>query len=384
MDRNKGQCGFSLIELLIATVIMVVVIMMSSDVFTIILAQSGQQTKVVSSGIESIIGLRMLRYDIEHAGYGLPGQFQNAIQYDEAVDEPPPKPPASPYNDSQTGVPRGIITGNNTGFNGSDYLVIKSTIAGTSDAVQGWTSIVQGSDPKPWGSGPAAGSRVVVIKPKSDKNSQNELVMNGTAFFTKTQSDGHFPSTFSPQKAAERFIIYGVVDPDPAGTDPRMPFNRADYYIDGPALSPSCAPHTGVLYKATVNNSNSNVPPLGGHLSPMPIIDCVADMQIILGVDTDTDGVVDTYSVSTSTGGVPWPAQQIRDTVKEVRVYILAQEGQRDPSYTHTPATVPVGETGPDGVFRGSSFNLATTIGTGWQNYRWKVYTLVVNPEQFQ
>jgi hypothetical protein len=257
-------------------------------------------------------------------------------------------------------VPRGIVTGNDTGLNGSDYLVTKSTMAGTSDTAQRWTYIVNGSNPKVWGSTKldlTAGSRVVVIKPKTNETSQSELIMNSSTFFTQYNSS--FPSAFSPQKTGERFVIYGVDD-----ADLRMPFNRADYYVSRPAsnMSPSCAPNTGILYKATINHAD-------GVANEMPIIDCVADMQVVFRTDTNGDGIADTTSNDISA----LTAQQIRDNVKEVRVHVLAQEGQRDPSYTHTPATVSVG---------GKNFDLAATIGTGWQNYRWKVYTVVVKPKQ--
>lgn len=356
MAIRKGHNGFSLIELLVATAILAIVIMMTSDIFTIVVAQSGQQTKVASTGMDSVIGLRLLRYDIEHAGYGLPERFQNTIAYSEAASTP-----ASTYNDSPAAVPRGIITGNNTGFNGSDYLVIKSTAAGTTETAQKWDYITQGAQPT---GKLTSTNRVIVLKPKSDEISQNELIMNGSAFFTQYSSSS-FPSAFSPTRTAETFIIYGV-DPD---TDLRMPFNRTDYYISRVAgdTSPSCAPNTGVLYKATVNHDD-------GQLDTMPVMDCVADMQVIFRRDTNADGVADasTNNLSSLT------AQQIRETVQEVRVYILAQEGQRDKSYTHSPAAVSVGEFG-----LGSTFNLATTIGTGWQNYRWKVYTLVIRTKQY-
>ncbi len=362
----KGQRGFSLTELIIAIAISSIVIMMSSDVFTIILTQSRQQAKVVNSEMESIVGLRMLRYDIEHAGYGLPWEFSSAIAYQEAVSAP-----ASNYNDSgsATGIPRAIISGNGAGLNGSDHLVIKSTAAGTSETAQMWTYIVQGSNPRVWGSPDpdpkldlVAGDRVIVIKPKTDENTQNQLI-TGAAFFT--QYNPVFPAAFSPQTESGRFIIYGV-DPD---TDLRMPFNRVDYYISRPAgMAPSCAPNTGILYKATVSHSD-------GQLNETPVIDCVADMQIIFRRDTNGDGVPDAQ-----TGDITaLSAQQIREGIKEVRVYVLAQEGQRDPNYRHTPSVITVGEFG-----LGSNFNLAATIGTGWQNYRWKVYTLVVKPKQLQ
>jgi hypothetical protein len=73
----------------------------------------------------------------------------------------------------------------------------------------------------------------------------------------------------------------------------------------------------------------------------------------------------------------PGAAQTIRDQLKEVRVFILAHEGQRDTSYTYTKNPILVGLM--DGAtLYGRNFDL-TTI-PDWQNYRWKVYTLVVRP----
>lgn len=380
MAVNNKQSGFSLIELLIATVILAIVVMMSSDLFTIVIAQSGQQTKVAGSGMDSLIALRTLRYDIEHAGFGLPERFQNTdIEYSEADD--PDHPAAKDYNDSEKNVPRSIVLGKNAGLNGSDYLVIKSTIVGSTipgkgNTAQKWTYIIQGDQPKQWGS-PSAdpakdltnGDRVIVIKPKLDANSQNELVMKEKDFFMSYKADANaLPTEFKPQKPGEKFIIYGV-DPN---TDPRMPFNRADYYIawNAGTTSPSCAPKTGTLYKATVNQGNTSGG--GGLLTAMPIMDCVADMRVIFRRDANGNGFAADDPPSNDLNGLT--AKQIRESVQEVRVDILAQEGQRDPSYTHTPSTISVGD---------ASFNLAATIGAGWQNYRWKVYTITVNPKQF-
>jgi hypothetical protein len=208
----------------------------------------------------------------------------------------------------------------------------------------------------------------VVIRAKSDPKStetaKNELVMNGTDYYTQF-SAASFPSTFTPTVAAERYVIYGV-----DSGNLRMPFNRADYYIARPTtnMSPSCAPNTGILYKATVRQTD-------GTSDAMPVMDCVADMQVIFRRDTNGDGVADATTADISA----LSAQQIRETVKEVRVYVLAQEGQRDRSYSQITSTVTVGEFG-----QGSVFDLSATIGTGWQNYRWKVYTLVIKPKQLQ
>jgi prepilin-type N-terminal cleavage/methylation domain-containing protein len=359
MVIHKKQGGFSLIELLVVIAIFAIVIIMSSDTFTIILRQTGQEVGVVGSQIDNIIGLNIMLSDIEHAGYGLPWLFQSTINYSEAASAP-----ASNYNNSPSNPPKAIIAGNNAGYNNSDYLVIRSTVVGTSDAAQRWTYIIQGQNPKVWDSAMlnlSNGNRIIVIKPKVDANTQNQLVMDGATFFTQFNSS-NFPAGFSPQEVAQRFLIYGV-DPD---TNLRMPFNRADYYVSASNMPASCAPNTGVLYKATVNHSN-------GQLNEMPLIDCVADMQVIFRLDTDSDGVVNSQSNDISA----FTAQQIREQVKEVRVYILAHEGKRDQYYTHSPSVITVGEYG-----LGRDFDLAANIGTGWQNYRWKVYTLVAKPRE--
>ena len=185
--------------------------------------------------------------------------------------------------------------------------------------------------------------------------------MDGANFFT-TYSSSAFPTEFSPPPASTaRFVIYGI-DPD---TNLRMPFNRADYYIQRLASIPqACAPNTGILYKASINQGD-------GARNPEPLIDCVADMQVIYRLDTNNDGAID--STVNDISGLT--AQQIRDRVKEVRVYILSHEGQSDMSFRYRNSTITVGEFGV-----GRTFNLSSTIGSGWENYRWKVSTLVVKP----
>jgi hypothetical protein len=188
---------------------------------------------------------------------------------------------------------------------------------------------------------------------------------------------GSFFTTFSDVSgyptSGEHRIVYGV-DPD---TDLIMPFNRADYYVStssGITIPKRCAQGTGILMKAVETQSGN-----GFQGSSMPVLDCVADMQVVMHRDADVthDGVVDTYG----TGWVAADAETIRNELKEVHVYILTHEGQRDTSYTQTAGTILVGEQVGTQVY-GRNFDL-TTI-TDWQNYRWKVYTIVVHPRNLK
>ncbi len=357
-----NQKGVSFIELLIVMTLVVIVLMMNTDTLGVIFRQSRQQTQAVGAQMDRVVGLEMLRTDLEHAGFGLPWSFQGAIGYSEAIGSP-----QSTYNDAPTDPPKALVSGNNhaTTLNNSDYLVVKSTIVGTNQTSQQWTYITSGQQPHVWGSNDLSdGDKVTVIAPKNVTSFNKELVMNGTEFST-TFSSSAFPVAYSPTTGSTRFIIYGV-DPD---TNLRMPFNRADYYIQRPTSIPqACAPNTGILYKATINQGN-------GARNPEPLIDCVADMQAVYRLDTNNDGTID--SVVEDISGLT--AQQIREQLREIRIYILSHEGQMDNAFRYNSGIIDVGET-IAGTFFGRKFNLSSIIGAGWEHYRWKVNVLVVKP----
>jgi type II secretory pathway pseudopilin PulG len=357
----RDQRGVSFIELLIVMTLVVIVLTMNTDTFGVIFRQSRQQTQAVVAQMERVVGLEILRTDLEHAGFGLPWSFQGTISYTEATEAP-----QNTYNDASSNPPRALVSGNDPStftLNNSDYLVIKSTIVGTSEASQRWTYITGGQQPHSWGSNDLSnGDRVIVLWPRSITGFTKELVMDSANFFT-TYSSSAFPVEYSPAAPTTRFVIYGV-DPN---TNLLRPFNRADYYIQRPTNIPqACASNTGILYKATLNQAD-------GELinSPLPLIDCVADMQVIYRLDTNNDGTIDS-NVNNISG---LTAQQIREQLREIRVYILSHEGQSDKSFRYKNSNITVGEFG-----LGRTFNLSTIIGSGWENYRWKVSTLVVKP----
>jgi len=380
---TRREAGFTLIELLITIVVFLIVIAAASNIFTGLLTQFKQQSKIAETNIEGIVGLEMLKQDIEHAGYGLP--WNGLIAYNEAVSAP-----ASNYNDNSN-PPRAILSGNNIGFNSSDYLVIKAVNIARNDECKKSTTLRAA----PFGALPAPGNprvwtpdtenvnkkddgstnngvRVIVLSPGSTELNSRTLVTNGATFFTTYGNITAAP--WPPTDTTETRIVYGV-DSD---TDLRMPFNRADYFISNANVPQRCAPNTGVLEKVVVNQGD------GGLTNFLPLLDCAADMQVIYRIDTNNDGTIDsnTDNIATLTdtnGNGVIDAQEIREQIKEVRVYILAHEGQYDRNYTYPNASITVGEFG-----LGSTFNLATTIGANWQNYRWKLYTIAVKPNNLR
>jgi hypothetical protein len=166
---------------------------------------------------------------------------------------------------------------------------------------------------------------VIVVRPKFGETEMRRLVVRGTSY------DQPFAGVNTlPVQAGD--IVYGIDDGDAL----RMPFNRADYYVRRPATgTPSlCAPNTGVLYKATVNHAN-------GGLFEMPLLDCVADFQVAFGIDAsvEPDGTAECYA-----NGLGWlnplNAQNVRQRVRDVRIYVLAQEGQQDRQFDFDPTRI--------------------------------------------
>ncbi|PIP71174.1 MAG: hypothetical protein COW90_01425 [Nitrospirae bacterium CG22_combo_CG10-13_8_21_14_all_44_11] len=377
----KKQDGFTLVELMITMVIFVIAIAAASNIFTAILTQFKQQSKIAETNIEGVIGFETLRYDVEQAGYGLPWDMNSAVYANEAAavaydNVNFPGTTANLYNDAPNGAPRAFVSGDNVLMNGSDVLVIKAVNVSTAAAAQKWTYVSNsGALPNRLRTWTAVTDEtlqgtdsIIVIKPAI--GDRQRVLINNAGVFSTTfgalpSGGGGGSANFEPlADTYDTYIVYGIDDNNPP--TPRMPFNRADYYVKRPAAgAPTrCEASTGVLYKATINHN-------GGGLNELPIIDCVADFQVVYRLDTDGNGTID--AASTTLAGLT--ATQVRDQVKEIRIYIIAHEGQLDTTYT-SPATITIDDVGGAGAFK--IFNVPNL------NYRWKLYTLVVTPNNLR
>lgn len=392
-SKIKADKGFSLIELIIVMGLLGILLAITAGNFATLLSSLKTTSKVAETEIEKIVGLDILRQDIEHTGYGLPWDIDTGnwgdISYLEAASQNicSSNNNISDYNDT-TAPPRGIISGDNVCDDGSDYLVIKSTIVRNNEEAQKWTYI--------WNDGSSNivniwasttdnmdnSTKVIAINPKDnirDKVLVTYLEGGSRKYYSPFGVNGQTVKTNYALKPTEVFLLFGIGD----DTSLRMPFNRADYYISRSNVPSRCANGTGVLTKAIVSHSN-------GQLSDFsPLLDCVADFQVVFGVDITTpspDGIVDCYTNDLSNTGIT-DAENTRERVKELRVYILAHEGQMDRNFRFDTNSIRVGDNsglnvcGGSGVL-GRDFNL--TGITNWQNYRWKVYTLVVLPDNLK
>jgi prepilin-type N-terminal cleavage/methylation domain-containing protein len=389
--------GYSLVELIVVMAIFIIVMLMGSYAFERLLASSAQLSKSAESNIEGIIGLEVMRRDIEHAGYGLPWAFQNVssvARYKECdvvsgwqangVD-------STLFNDVPPDLPRATLSGTSTkevtgaagvnSGNGPDYLVVKSSLAAINNAAKKWSFVTYSASSKSfikvWGSSDDIQNddRVITISSTfSQSGKQNKLlVMDDTNFFYKVAGTNP-PPAFQPGDASQLYITYGVS----SNNDLKMPYNRVDFYVGkktSTKIPASCNPNTGILYKAVANHT-------GGGFTEYPLLDCVGDMQVEFELDPNNNG-----NIAYTENILGLSAEQVRDQLKNVRVYILTHEGRKDTSFKY-PATdasnvLQVGDkrrpTTSGRVW--SSANMLSVFGADWMNYRWKIYTIVVRPK---
>jgi len=381
----RRQSGLTLVELMITMVIFLIVIAAMSNIFVSLLGQFKQQSKIAETNIEGAVGLEIMRRDIESAGYGLARNLDGAA-YTEAANDGSTAQNEQDYNDGPPGNPaRGTDTagasnppgalrsGNNEGQGGSDVLVIKAVNVATNSASSKWTHLHSGNTVTEWN---PASERLEnndwAVVQRFGGNDTTLVSAGGTykARYSAGPPAGLTSAGFAPLDSTETRVVYGIAPATAA--DIRMPFNRTDYYLRTPAapadMPSQCAAGTGILYKGTVNHAD-------GNLTELPILDCVADMQVAYGLDTDGDGTVDTTTDDISV----LTAIQIRQQVRQVRVDTLAQEGQKDPTFTFGTNPIYIGVAG-----MGRNFDFTSSGITDWQRYRWRLYTISVSPDNLR
>lgn len=408
----RNSKGFTLVELIVAMGIFVVVIAMAGYGFERVIATTGQQSRSAQSNFEGVVGLEMLRYDVEHAGYGVAWTFQNYssdIKFRNlggTADQElvaAANAPLDGFNSTNLNAVRAknILpfaagtsskevnhTAVTNAAGGPDYLVIRSTVSSLDDSARKWSYVNYSTDSssnlsymKRWNNGEdlSSNDRIIAVLSTftTDGKEKKILLQDGADNFElNLTGTGAMPAgdAFKPATPADVVVAYGIRSA--AASALRMPYNRTDYYVTRPdtEMPTHCNPGTGILYKAMVSHAT------GGFETPYPLMDCIADMQVEFEYDADDNGNI-TYLPPAALTALT--AEDIRQHLKNIRIYILTHEGKVDKSYRYPGNSIQVGDSRRP-VSSGRTLTateMSTLFTSNWRNYRWKIYTMVTRPK---
>lgn len=408
----KNNLGFTIIEVVISLSLFIVVLMITSSAFNSVLVKGNLVQRSEESNIEGVIGLVMLRHDLMQAGFGL---FTEAV--DENGDEMDPVyseasvNPAKLFNETASKrIPRGLVAGNDTAgiLAGTDYIAIKATTVGSSsnlgnsDVSQLYTYVTSSGVPATLDGQEVfkAGDKVIFLDESYSKDKAlitRKLIMknNSDYYVSYVGAPGNNVSIPYLPAANRRFFMRGIDK-----SNLIAPFNRTDYWVERSAGSvpQHCSPVAGVLYKGVMSHNSGNITPA------IPIMDCVANMQVVLGWNTtttpETSALVDSWSNADGTEqSGDWnnslsaiillaDSNELRKRLKQVKVYLLVQDGSINPEFVNTANKFPMFDTAIAAV--NSEANLVKSPGQTFpgyvdltavdmRNYRWKLHKVVVN-----
>lgn len=360
--------GMTLIELLIALVVVVVVLAAAFLSFSRLFQGFKSQTKVSETHISSLIGFELLRKDIEMAGFGVPYNC-TGITFSEAASSP-----ESTYNENGTEV-HPFTVGNNAGSGSSDYLVVRSAFNPEDEETLKWAyfiangSAINNNTSSPCnaitlqqgGSGNFSEHTNVVVE--DGESDLRNIMKRGTGadswkFYIKSGTLDKCPDNAPDENRF--YLVYGLDKDTDTSPNVRMPFNRVDYFIAKPSsgsMPTKCESTSYELYRAQLRHSD-------GKLNKQPILDCVKDFQVAFYV-------VDNSS-STWQEAPPYSAADQKHKIKEVRLFILYQEGQKERTQVSN-ATLTLGDN--------DTGTLSSFSPTGDEvYYHWRVKEISVKP----
>ncbi len=337
--------GFTLIELLVTFLIVSGALTIAYIAYINVIKGFKHQSKLVETQIETEIGIELMRLDIEHAGYGI-GEDQVALPVEQRT-----------------------VASSDTLYPSKVEFTVRSVMNNTNQATVGW-ALVDCST----GFSQVAGDVIPA-------NSEVVYLGAGNRIFIANGLFGTCPGTgFYVAVPYDAGVASGC------GTDPTDQYcNAISYILSADQNLTTCHPNTRNLLRRV------------GAGTGFPVLNCVADWWVTYDIDRDGDGAVDVYdgafnSTTTSddldldNDGVV-TADEVRVGLKKVNVYILVQEGRRDPEFTFRNTVACTSSASGMTVASGRCVRVDTGAGSvdlglpvDFANYRWKVVKLFVKP----
>ena len=331
----KNQKGFTILETLITMAIILLVLSAAYFTYVGLFREAGSEREKTEKEIEKIVGLEILRLDLEHLGYGV---------------------------GIKSGSDYRIYDFDNKNKN-SALLTIRSTLNNTNNKTIGWVMCDNGEIPSN-------------LDKREDKSNNNIVYVNKNGYVSyvckgKTCIDENNNSITIPMSkdcpSGDIFVGFPFNTKAKGCNFGRENFcNEIVYTLSktDDTLPSNCAKDTHNLLRK-VNDGTGE-----------PVLSCVADVRITVDLDTNGDGNVDSYNftdVNDSSGDLT--PDKLRSQTKRINVYILYQVSKgtsKDYSFKNY-------QTDSNGNYMEID-GQKLYLPTNFQNYQWNVIKLSVKP----
>ena len=382
--------GITLIELMVVLAIFSVVMAGMYSSYTVLMKQGFSQYKLAQSEMEFQIAKSVIERDIAMAGSGI----------------------ANIYCESTVAVANTVCTsGSRCSGGASDGLCVPIHLRATpnlimmgtalgreSRASQAW-SLTTSNTPTVGGyrtwtdareqlrtnSDLSKADKIIYIEPNKKRllyhDSENSLTGRKWLF----PYPGSATTNPYPTMGEDGMLVFGMT----TSTSANLPFYMVQYSLGGTAPS-NCAPGSSNLLRLETHTE-----PLG--TGGQPLMNCVLGFQVALGLATNIDNNdprISCWDLNGAACAAGYPSETLRKQLKQVKVFVLAQEGKEDLDYTYGTNPVTVGdETGtltkcidsgvtcmPGAGVVGQS----VTLNADQLHYRWKLLTLEVAPRNIR
>ncbi len=366
---NKGakkDRGFTIVELIVVMGILSVVMAAIYTAYSVQLRQGMVEYRLSASEMELQIARSVMEHDIAMAGYGLDKQ-----------DPPSTTPPVT------------VAPVSNTPAAGGDTLTMNGTALGrASRATQAWTFTLTGTnlnqlsgyysntDPLQTLKSSPSSDRIIFINPITQALLEASTTNGDTGttwLFKYLPSTGSSPNVPDAIPALVSVLAYGLT----TSATLSAPYNAVTYSLGGTPPS-TCAPGTFNLQRSENG-------------SAQPLLDCVLDFKVAFGIFTGslTQGIPQVISCwDDGTNLATYSITDQRKRLKQVRLFALVQEGQKDSTYSYVnpgtgTQTVRVGDLLLTKC-GGGGFGEDVVIQSNQSNYRWRVLNVAVTPRNTQ
>ncbi len=364
--RLKQEAGFTLVELMISLTVFAIIMGVATATFLSQMEHNTREYSIAEAEIETNIALNnLLKTDISLAGYGLANNYPD---YD--------------ADGTADWTPSAITAIDNPGAGGDSLLLTGTALGVNSRATRSWSyydtdQFVTWTDPR---ENISPQDLMILLEP----NSKTLLDVGPGKWLFRFDGNNLSPVALFGGDAfggvPDGTLAYGINradikdDDDVSVAADLLPFYVVRYYLGGD--SPGvCAPGTQSLLRAEAikaADADEANEPNGGD----PLLSCVLNLQIGFGLDSNDDGTLDLWD---NGGGnlAGYSFEDQRKRVKQVRVYLLAQNGRRDADYQYPDASVWVG----DGSLPiGERIDLTDEQ----RRYRWRVLSVNVWPKNIR